>query len=119
MDMGPRVVVIKKGEHGAVLVSGDDVAVLPAFPADETQVVDPTGCGDSFAGGFMGWIASRGSWAFPDLQAAMAWGTISASFTLGAFALEGLRGLSMDHLEQRMACFQAAARVGDPSAVRS
>ena len=113
MEMGPKVVIIKKGEHGAVLVTPEGVAVIPAFPADEAMVVDPTGCGDSFAGGFMGSIAARGSWEFGDLQAAMAWGTVSASFTLGAFALEGLRALTMDKLEQRMATYQTAARVGD------
>ncbi|MCH2152393.1 MAG: PfkB family carbohydrate kinase [Phycisphaerales bacterium] len=118
MDMGPSVVVIKKGEHGAVLVTSDGVAVLPAYPADEPMVVDPTGCGDSFAGGFMGWIASRGNWDFAELQSAMAWGTVSASFTLGAFALEGLQGLTMEQLEERMACYQAAARVGVHAAVK-
>ena len=113
MEMGPRVVVIKKGEHGAVLVTPDGVAVLPAFPADERMVVDPTGCGDSFAGGMMGWIAARGQWEFDDLQTAMAWGTVSASFTLGAFALDGLRGVGMTQLESRMAEYQAASRVGE------
>ena len=113
MNLGPKVVIIKKGEHGAVLVTPEGVAVLPAFPADDTLVVDPTGCGDSFAGGFMGWIASRGSWSFSDLQSAMAWGTVSASFTLGAFALEGLRGLTLAQVTDRMASYQAAARVGD------
>ena len=117
MEMGPKVVIIKKGEHGAVLVTPEGVGVIPAYPADETMVVDPTGCGDSFAGGFMGYIASRGSWDFSDLQAAMAWGTVSASFTLGAFALEGLQGLTMDTLEKRMAIYQAAARVGDLNSV--
>ena len=118
MDMGPKVVVIKKGEHGAVLVTPDGVAILPAYPADDDMVVDPTGCGDSFAGGMMGWIASHGSWDFADLQTAMAWGTISASFTLGAFALEGLQGLTMEQLEERMVKYQAAARVGTHAPVK-
>lgn len=119
MEMGPKVVIIKKGEHGAVLVTPEGVAVIPAYPADETMVVDPTGCGDSFAGGFMGYIASRGSWEFSDLQAAMAWGTVSASFTLGAFALEGLQDLTMEGLEERMAKYQAAARVGNIASIQA
>ena len=82
-------------------------------------MVDPTGCGDSFAGGMMGWIAARGRWDFAELQTAIAWGTISASFTLGSFALEGLRDLDMSLIEQRMIDYQAAARVGEFSSVRS
>ncbi|MDG2424542.1 MAG: PfkB family carbohydrate kinase [Phycisphaerales bacterium] len=119
MELGPGTVVVKKGEHGAVLASGDELAVLPAYPADGKQVVDPTGCGDSFAGGMMGWLASRGRWDFAELQTAIAWGTVSASFTLGAFALEGLMDLDMSVIEQRMIDYQATARVGDQAPVRT
>ncbi|MEE2908376.1 MAG: PfkB family carbohydrate kinase [Planctomycetota bacterium] len=119
MKLGPSVVVVKKGEHGAVLASGDELAVLPAYPADAAQVVDPTGCGDSFAGGMMGWLAARSRWDFPELQTAIAWGTVSASFTLGAFALDGLRDLDMSVIEQRMIDYQAAARVGEQASVRT
>lgn len=119
MDLGPGTVVVKKGEHGAVLASGSDLAVLPAYPADSKQVVDPTGCGDSFAGGMMGWLAARGRWDFAELQTAIAWGTVSASFTLGSFALDGLVDLDMSVLEQRMIDYQAAARVGELASIRS
>jgi sugar/nucleoside kinase (ribokinase family) len=105
MDLGPRIVVIKKGEHGSILAQGDSVAVLPAFPATGCMVIDPTGCGDSFAGGMMGWLASQGRWGFADLHEALAWGTITASFTLGGFALQGLAGLAMSDLQERMVTF--------------
>lgn len=67
----------------------------------------------------MGWLAARSRWDFPELQTAIAWGTVSASFTLGAFALDGLRDLDMSVIEQRMIDYQAAARVGEQASVRT
>lgn len=112
LDFGPTFVVVKKGEHGAILVHEDGVATLPAYPADEQQVIDPTGAGDSFAGGFMGYIASTGKMAFHDLQTAMAWGTVTASFTLESFGLDGLAQTTRSEIENRMKIFQSAARIG-------
>src|SRR5690606_29257450 len=80
IEFGPTFVIVKKGEHGAILVHEDGVATMPAYPADHQQVVDPTGAGDSFAGGFMGYIASTNKLDFHSLQTAMAWGTVTASF---------------------------------------
>ncbi len=85
---GPSVVVIKMGEHGAMLKSREDVFVLPAFPVE--RVVDPTGAGDTFAGGFVGWLARRGQVSREVYRQAMVMGTVLASFTIEDFSLRAL-----------------------------
>jgi cytidine kinase len=115
IEMGPSFVVVKKGEHGAILVHDDGVATIPAYPADHQQVVDPTGCGDSFAGGMMGYLASVDKTDFRSIQTGLAWGTVTASFTLESFALNGLRDTTREEIDHRMRIFQSAARVGDPT----
>jgi sugar/nucleoside kinase (ribokinase family) len=99
--MGPKFVVIKKGEHGAMFFSKRETYVLPAFPT--TQVVDPTGAGDSFAGAMMGYLAERGSFEPASLKRAMAYGILVASFTVEAFSLDRLREISRDQIEFRLA----------------
>jgi sugar/nucleoside kinase (ribokinase family) len=111
LDMGPTFVIVKKGEHGSVLVHRDGVATLPAWPAEAHQVVDPTGAGDAFAGGLMGHIAASGSSDFPTIQTAMAWGTVSASFAIESFGLTRLSEISRSDIDRRMGHFRAAARV--------
>ncbi len=108
---GPKFVVVKKGEHGAVLVHREGVAAVPAFPATEDMVIDPTGAGDSFAGGMMGHIARMGSTDFATLQDALTWGTVMASFTIGGFSLDGLRHATPEAIAQRHARFRDAARI--------
>ena len=112
LEMGPRFVVVKKGEHGCVLVEGDRVATLPAYPAEGSRVVDPTGAGDSFAGGAMGHLASIGRSDFDAVQTALAWGTVTASFTIEAFSLDRLTHLTRAEIDERLRAFQTAARVG-------
>jgi len=112
LQLGPSFVVVKKGEHGCILVHRDGVAALPAYPAEAEHVVDPTGAGDSFAGGFMGHIASVGQADFRSIQAALAWGTVTASFTIEAFSLDRLARLTRREIDERMKAFQAAVRVG-------
>lgn len=99
-EMGPRFVVIKKGEHGAMFFSEHELYVLPAFPTD--RVVDPTGAGDSFAGGMMGYLAEQGNFQPETLKKAMAYGTLVASFTVEDFSLDRLKKIDRDDLEQRM-----------------
>ena len=111
IDMGASFVIVKKGEHGAVLVHQDGIAVVPAFPLDQDGVVDPTGAGDSFAGGFMGHIAASGKLDFETMQEGMAWGTVTASFTLGSFGLDGLVSTTQAELEARMSEFRTIARI--------
>lgn len=72
LDMGPKFVTVKKGEHGAILVHREGVAVLPAYPAELEHVVDPTGAGDSFAGGMMGYLAAAGRTDLEAVQTALA-----------------------------------------------
>jgi sugar/nucleoside kinase (ribokinase family) len=98
--MGPRFVVIKKGEHGAMFFSEDDLFVLPAFPT--AQVVDPTGAGDSFAGGMMGYLAEQGRFDANAIKTAMAYGTLTASFTVEDFSLDRLKTITREDLERRM-----------------
>jgi sugar/nucleoside kinase (ribokinase family) len=110
LEHGPTFAVVKKGEHGAILVHRDGVAVVPAFPADDAAVVDPTGAGDSFAGGMMAHLATAQSTDFSTLQDALSWGTVMASFTIESFGLDGLQGLDDAAIEDRMQRFRDAAR---------
>ncbi len=111
LGYGPKFAVVKKGEHGAVLIHRDGVAVVPAFPAEEDMVVDPTGAGDTFAGGFMAHLARTGRTDFETLQTALSWGTVMASFTIGAFSLDGVKRASAADLEARYKTFARHARV--------
>ncbi len=112
LDLGPSFAVVKKGEHGAVLVHRDGVAVVPAFPAAHEVVVDPTGAGDSFAGGMMAHLARTGRTDFAAIQESLAWGTVMASFTIADFGLGGIRGADERLIADRMREFQAATRIG-------
>ncbi len=112
LDMGPSFVVVKKGEHGAVLMHRGGMALVPAFPVEEHQVVDPTGAGDSFAGGFMGYLAREERTDAAALQSAMAYGTVMASFALESFGLDRMRILRAAEFQQRLSDFQQLARVG-------
>ena len=87
--MGPSFVVLKKGEHGAMFFGEHETYVLPAYPTP--RVVDPTGAGDSFAGGMMGYLAERGNFDPKTLKEALAYGTLTASFTVEDFSLDRLR----------------------------
>jgi len=109
LDMGPQFVVIKKGEHGSMLVSRDSVAVLPAYPT--TRVVDPTGAGDSFAGGMMGYLASRGELNVNTLKQALARGTITASFTIEDFSLRRIEKITPEDLQARLKEYCAMLRM--------
>jgi sugar/nucleoside kinase (ribokinase family) len=102
--MGPRFVVVKKGEHGALIEHEGAKVVLPAFPA--TRVVDPTGAGDSFAGGMMGYLAATGDVSLPSLRRAMAYGTIVASYNIEAFSLGRLMQVSRKDIDERLATYR-------------
>ncbi|MCH2142069.1 MAG: PfkB family carbohydrate kinase [Phycisphaerales bacterium] len=115
LDLGPRFVVVKKGEHGCILAHQDGIAVLPAFPVEAADVVDPTGAGDSFAGGMMGHIAAMGSTDMKTIQESLAWGTVTASFTLNSFGLSGLSQISRAKIDARMEHFQQIAAIGSHS----
>lgn len=97
--LGPQTVIIKKGEHGCVLVQEDEIFLLPAYPLE--NVVDPTGAGDSFAGGFMGFLARKGVVDFPTLCHGAAYGTVTASFTCEAFGPARLVEIGIQDIERR------------------
>ncbi|MCK4537810.1 MAG: sugar kinase [Candidatus Krumholzibacteria bacterium] len=111
LEMGPSVVVIKKGEHGAMLMTGDMKFITPAFPLE--SVMDPTGAGDTFAGGFMACLAAAGKVDSESLKRAMVYGTVSASFTCEQFSVERLKNLSSDDIKKRFNELMAMVRVDD------
>lgn len=97
--LGPETVVIKKGEHGCLLVQRDNLFVMPAYPLE--NVVDPTGAGDSFAGGFMGFLARKNSTDFDTLRHAAAYGSVTASFACEAFGPDRLGKIGIHDVEMR------------------
>jgi cytidine kinase len=99
-EMGPKFVIIKKGEHGAMFFSEHETYVLPAFPTQ--KVVDPTGAGDSFAGGMMGYLSERDSFDPATLKTAMAYGILVASFNVEGFGLERLTEITREDIDARM-----------------
>ncbi len=112
LELGPRFVVIKKGEHGCILVHRDGLAALPAYPTE--QVIDPTGAGDSFAGGLMGRLTSGGSadpGSFDSVREALAHGTVMASFNVESYSLERLQQISSADLRTRFADYASMIRI--------
>lgn len=116
LNMGPRFVVVKKGEHGCLLIHRDGVCALPAFPTE--KVVDPTGCGDTFAGGLMGSLAGDPSkhhqgdpGSFGSIRRAIVHGTVIASFTIEAFSLDRLKTLKKSEIEARFDEYASMVRV--------
>jgi sugar/nucleoside kinase (ribokinase family) len=102
---GPRYVAIKKGEHGALLFSENEFFSCGAYPLEDIH--DPTGAGDTFAGGIAGYLAGTVSTVhFTDLRKAMIYGSVLASFCVEAFSLERLRSLSMDQINERYETFK-------------
>jgi sugar/nucleoside kinase (ribokinase family) len=104
--MGPKYVIIKKGEHGAMLFGEGEFFACPAFPLHD--VFDPTGAGDSFIGGFAGYLASLGKkeYDFADLKSGIARGTILASFTCESFSTHSLHDLTLAAFSERLATFR-------------
>jgi sugar/nucleoside kinase (ribokinase family) len=98
-SMGPRTLIIKRGEHGALMVDSRGVFAVPAFPLE--QVFDPTGAGDSFAGGFMGYLASSKSMSDAVLRRAMVYGSVMGSFAVEQFGLERLRKVTRREINAR------------------
>jgi sugar/nucleoside kinase (ribokinase family) len=107
MDMGPRFVVAKRGEYGAVLFTPEGFFALPAFLLEDVR--DPTGAGDSFAGGFLGYLDSHGTGSPSDeiLRQAMAYGTVLASFNVEEFGTERVARLTEDEVSERYEALRA------------
>ena len=102
-EMGPRYLIIKKGEHGALLFYEDQIFFAPALPLYE--VFDPTGAGDTFAGGFMGYMAQTDEISFDNMKRAIIYGSAMASFCVEKFGIERLTELDADTIEKRVEAF--------------
>jgi sugar/nucleoside kinase (ribokinase family) len=108
LRLGPKTVFLKRGEHGASLIGKREYFHLPAFPT--ADVVDPTGAGDSFAGGLMGWLARKGKAGPKDLRAAMAAGIVLSSFQVEGFSLERTLRLKPAQIAARLKTLRAMTR---------
>jgi sugar/nucleoside kinase (ribokinase family) len=109
-----RYVIIKKGEHGALLISAEQIAVVPSMPLAE--IIDPTGAGDSFAGGFMSYLAANASLGengvnWDALRAALVYGTMTASFNVQGFGCERLAEITTADLDERLKIFREITRI--------
>jgi sugar/nucleoside kinase (ribokinase family) len=100
LALGPKVLIIKKGEHGALLFNHEEVFFAPALPLEE--VYDPTGAGDSFAGGFIGFLAQTRDISFENMKRAIIYGSAMASFTVEKFGTEKLIGLTQNEIDHRL-----------------
>ncbi len=103
-ERGPEIVVVKKGEHGAILFADDWVFFAPGYPLEE--VFDPTGAGDAFAGGFVGHLARAGSLEATELRRAMVYGSALGSFACEAFSVERLKALPVQAIDERVEEFR-------------
>jgi sugar/nucleoside kinase (ribokinase family) len=105
LAMGPSLAVIKKGEHGALLLGGDFMFGVMAYPCE--SVIDPTGAGDSFAGAFLGYLDRAGSFRPEDFRRAAAYGSVLASFTIEDFSVDRLKDISSQEIEDRLEALRA------------
>ena len=96
---GPKMLIVKKGDHGAVLFDEAGITVLPAFPTED--VVDPTGAGDSFAGGILGYLGTQSDFTPPTMRKAVCYGTVIASLTVEGFGLDRLKSATRTELDAR------------------
>ncbi len=108
LEFGPQFVIIKKGEHGSLLVARDDLFLMPPYPTEKT--VDPTGCGDTFAGALLGYLASLGRTDRAALRSAMARGSVLSSFVIESFSVEALARVTAADVESRLAHLREMVR---------
>jgi len=110
-EMGPKVLVVKKGEHGALLFADGVVFSAPAFPIED--ITDPTGAGDAFMGGFAGYLAKCGSYDLEHLKCAVIFGSVMASFAVEEFGPQRLYDLNAEEISARMSAFRILSRIPD------
>jgi sugar/nucleoside kinase (ribokinase family) len=111
LTWGPKMVIVKRGEYGVLKVTGDSVFAAPAYPLE--SVFDPTGAGDSFAGGFMGYLASIGNLEPETLRQAIVMGSVMASFNVEAFSVERLASLTRGEIDARFHAFRRLTEFSD------
>ncbi|MBI5473009.1 MAG: sugar kinase [Ignavibacteriae bacterium] len=106
--MGPKIVIIKKGEHGALLITEQTVFSAPAYPME--NIFDPTGAGDTFAGGFVGWLGKTDDLSEENLKRAVIYGSAMASFCVEKFSVDGLADLTPLQIQDRFRAFRELSR---------
>ena len=111
LALGPQTLVIKRGEYGVIMVTKDAIFAAPAYPLE--NVFDPTGAGDTFAGGFLGYLASRSEIHDRELRRAIIFGSVLASFTVEKFSLDRLREISLNEIHERYQDFRALTHFED------
>lgn len=113
MKMGPRVVIIKKGEHGALLITQTTIFSAPAYPLE--NIYDPTGAGDAFAGGFIGWLARTDDLSEENFKRAVIYGSALASFCVERFSIERLKDLTYLEIQDRFREFRTLSKFDEES----
>ncbi|MBI3787038.1 MAG: sugar kinase [Ignavibacteriales bacterium] len=108
IEMGPKIIIIKKGEHGALLVTLETIFSAPAYPLE--NIYDPTGAGDSFAGGLIGWLARTDDLSGENLKRAVIYGSTLASFCVEKFSVDGLKDLTYLQIQDRYRSFMQLSR---------
>jgi sugar/nucleoside kinase (ribokinase family) len=111
LALGPSTLVVKRGEYGVLMITKDAIFVAPAYPLE--NVFDPTGAGDTFAGGFLGYLASRSEIHDKELRRAIVFGSVLASFTVEKFSLDRLREITLRDVHERYADFRALTHFDD------
>jgi len=111
LDLGPSTLIVKRGEYGVIMVTKDAIFAAPAYPLE--TVFDPTGAGDTFAGGFLGYLASRSEIHDRELRRAIIFGSVLASFTVEKFSLDRLREISLADVHERYQDFRALTHFED------
>lgn len=111
LELGPSCIVAKRGEYGVLMVSQDEIFLCPAFPLED--VFDPTGAGDTFAGGFMGYLANMGDTSVETVKQAIIMGSLMASFNVEDFSINRLKALGYDEIKERYKSFKKCMDFGD------
>jgi sugar/nucleoside kinase (ribokinase family) len=111
LALGPKTLVVKRGEYGVLMITKDVIFAAPAYPLE--NVFDPTGAGDTFAGGFLGYLASRTEVHDRELRRAIIFGSVLASFTVEKFSLDRLREITLRDIHERYQDFRALTRFDD------
>jgi sugar/nucleoside kinase (ribokinase family) len=111
ISLGCKRLVVKRGEYGVLMFTGETVFAAPAWPLEE--VFDPTGAGDTFAGGFMGYLANTGDFSEEGMRQALVFGSVMASFNVEKFSLERMKSLTYPEIQQRYKSFKALTSFKD------